>query len=173
MNKVSELSGIFSLSFLSDVQLASFDCGKLSLNAWLAQKARGNEISGGSRTYVLLTTEAEIAGFYTLSNYCIAHEGMGAVIKRNMPNPIPAVLLGRLAVSRQYQGKGIGRILLRHAIEKSCKVAEITGAVLLITEPIDAAAMCFYTRCGFESIGAQLPFLAVNLHKIKRNSSNG
>ena len=71
MNKVSELSGIFSLSFLSDVQLASFDCGKLSLNAWLAQKARGNKISGGSRTYVLLTTEAEIAGFYTLSNYCI------------------------------------------------------------------------------------------------------
>ena len=105
MSNELELAGIYSLDKISDEQLIQFDCGKLSLNEWLKQKARSNEVSGGSRTYVLLTLTGKVAGFYCLSNFCLAHDGIRAMIRRNMPNPIPAILLGRLAISKDYQGR--------------------------------------------------------------------
>ena len=164
MSETLRFAGIYPLSVVTDKQLSGFDCGKISLNSWLEQRARSNEVAGGSRTYVLLTLDGEVAGFYTLSNYCIDHEGMRAILRRNMPDPIPAVLLGRLAISQKYHHNGIGRALLRHAIENACKVAEITGAALFITEPIDSGAAAFYQHCGFSPVGKTLPFLAIKLH---------
>lgn len=164
MSDTLRFAGIYPLSTVSDKQLSDFDCGKGSLNSWLEQRARSNEVAGGSRTYILLTMDGEVAGFYTLSNYCIGHEGMRATLRRNMPDPIPAVLLGRLAISQKYHGNGIGRSLLRHAIENACKVAKITGAALFITEPIDSSASDFYKHCGFSQVGRDLPFLAIKLH---------
>lgn len=108
MNKELRLDGIYPLSAISDEQLSEFDCGKLSLNTWFEQKSRSNEASGGSRTYVLLTLDGKVAGFYCISNYCLAHEGARAAIRRNMPDPIPAVLLGRLAISKKKSGAWIG-----------------------------------------------------------------
>ena len=167
MSTEPQLDNIYPLSAVSDKQLSDFDCGKLSLNAWLEERARGNEAGGGSRTYVLLTRDRKIAGYYCISNYCLAHEGTRAVIRRNMPNPIPAVLLGRLAVSKDYQGLGIGRALLHHAIENALKVSKITGAALFITEPIDEEALAFYRHCGFSSMSSHLPFLGIKLHKLE------
>lgn len=165
MSNELELAGIYSLDKISDEQLIQFDCGKLSLNEWLKQKARSNEVSGGSHTYVLLTLTGKVAGFYCLSNFCLAHDGIRAMIRRNMPNPIPAILLGRLAISKDYQGRGIGRALLRHAIEKARRVSEITGAALLITEPLNENASSFYLHVGFAPVGKNLPFLAIKLHR--------
>lgn len=170
MNKELRLDGIYPLSAISDEQLSEFDCGKLSLNTWFEQKSRSNEASGGSRTYVLLTLDGKVAGFYCISNYCLAHEGARAAIRRNMPDPIPAVLLGRLAISKKFQGLGLGRALLRHAIENALKVAEITGAALFITEPIDEDAYAFYQHSGFSPIGKDLPFLAIKLHQLQNMS---
>ena len=159
-----DLDGIYPLSAASDEQLRGFDCGKLSLNAWLEQKARHNEANGGSRTFILLARDGSIAGYYSLVNHCLAHEGTRAVLRRNMPDPIPAILLGRLAVSKNFQGLGIGRSLLRHAIEIARRVAEISAAALLLTEPIDEAAFRFYLACGFSRVGNSLPFLGIRLH---------
>ena len=159
------LDGIYPLSVVTNEQLRSFDCGKISLNAWLELRARSNEAIGGSRTYVLLAENGSAAGFYCLANYCLAHEGTRAVIRRNMPDPIPAILLGRLAVAQDYQGQGIGRALLRHALENARKAAEITAAALFLTEPIDEAAEAFYLKCGFSRMGSSLPFLGIRLHQ--------
>lgn len=166
MGAINRFKGIVPLSQVNDEALNQFDCGKLALNLWLSQRARSNEASGGSRTYVLLSTEGRVAGFYCISNYSIAHTGIRAVIRRNMPNPIPAVLLGRLAVSRNFQGQGIGRALLRHAIENSIKVSKITGSVLLVTEAIDEEAENFYLHAGFSRIDNDLPYLAIKLHDV-------
>lgn len=167
MSEKARFDGIYRLSAISDDQLSKFDCGKLALNSWFEQKARSNEVRGGSRTYVLLSADGEVAGFYCISNYCLVHEGTKAAIRRNMPNPIPAVLLGRLAVAKKYQGLGIGRALLRHALENFLKVAEITGAALFITEPIDEDASAFYLHCGFQEVGKDLPFFAIKLSQVK------
>ena len=89
---------------------------------------------------------------------------MRATLQRNMPDPIPTISLGRLAISQKYHRNGIGRALMRHAIENTCKVTEITGAALFITEPIDSGATAFYQHCGFSPVGKTLPFLAIKLH---------
>lgn len=162
--EVPGLDGIYPLSAASDEQLRSFDCGKLSLNTWLEQRARNNEVSGGSRTFILLAKDGSVAGYYSLANHCLAHEGTRAVLRRNMPDPIPAILLGRLAVSKNFQGLGIGRALLRHAIENARRASEITAAALFLTEPIDEAASRFYLACGFARVGNSLPFLGIRLH---------
>lgn len=164
MSGLGSVQGIFPLSSISDEQLDNFDCGKLSLNIWLSSRARANEANGGSRTYVLLSSTGEIVGFYCLSNHCLSHRGIRAVLRRNMPDPIPAILLGRLAVSVKYQGKGIGTVLLRHSIETSQKVSQITGASLLVVHPLDDLATQFYLRAGFERMGKELPFLAIKLY---------
>lgn len=161
---MTNLEGICPLSATGEEQLRGFDCGKLSLNAWLQEKARNNEANGGCRTFILLARDGSVAGYYSLANHCLAHEGARAVLRRNMPDPIPAVLLGRLAVSKNLQGLGIGRSLLRHAIENARRASEITAAALLLTEPIDEAACRFYLACGFARVGNSLPFLGMRLH---------
>lgn len=155
------LKGIFPLWQITNTQLEQFDCGKEVLNFWLKKKAKANDLNGGSRTFILLSRCDVVVGFYCLSNYSIEHNGVRAALRRNMPNPIPAVLLGRLAVSAKFQRQGIGRLLLRSAVENFQKVSLLTGAALLLTEPIDEAAKNFYLRFGFTSIGKNQPFLAL------------
>lgn len=162
--EVPGLDGIYPLSVASDEQLRGFDCGKLSLNIWLEQRARNNELSGGSRTFILVAKDGSVAGYYSLANHCLAHEGTRAVLRRDMPDPIPAILLGRLAVSKNCQGLGIGRSLLRHAIENTRRASEITAAAIFLTEPIDEVASRFYPACGFARVGNSLPFLGIRLH---------
>lgn len=157
------LDGIFPLSVISDEQLEKFDCGNLSLNDWLLYHARGNEANGGSRTFVLISVKGEIAGFYSLANDRLEHKGIRAVLKRNMPDHIPVILLGRLAVAKDYQGHGIGRALVRHAIETACKASVFSGAALLLTEPINESAASFYLHVGFEKVGKESPFLAIRI----------
>ena len=162
--EVPGLDGIYPLSVASDEQLRGFDCGKLSLYIWLEQRARNNELSGGSRTFILVAKDGSVAGYYSLANHCLAHEGTRAVLRRDMPDPIPAILLGRLAVSKNCQGLGIGRSLLHHAIENTRRASEITAAAIFLTEPIDEVASRFYPACGFARVGKSLPFLGIRLH---------
>ena len=82
--------------------LGEFDCGIDELNRWLTEKALGNQFRGVSRTYVTLSVQGDVAGFYSLSNFALSHQYLSARYKRNMPNPIPCCLLGRLAVAQKY-----------------------------------------------------------------------
>ena len=138
---------------LQRISFENFDCGVISLNMWLRERSRANDSLRASRTYVVVTANlSQVAGFYCISNHALMHIETNAALRRNMPNPIPVILLGRLAVDKRYQNCGLGSALLRHALERTRQVAEIVGCRGMVTEPINEAARRFYAHHGFISI---------------------
>jgi GNAT superfamily N-acetyltransferase len=129
-------------------QIESFDSGNSQLNDWLKRRALKNELEGASRTYVLCAGEVVVA-YYCLSNGAVAQTAATGRVRRNMPDPIPVMMIGRLAVDSQWQGKGIGRALLRDAILRTLQAAEIAGIRAILVHAISEDAKQFYEKCGF------------------------
>src|SRR4030067_798396 len=96
----------------ADHALADFDCGEPSLNEWLKKRALKNHSGGASRCFVVCNGKTVI-GYYYLSAGAISHEAAPKAVRRNMPNPLPVLLLGRLAIDRHHHNQGIGQALVR------------------------------------------------------------
>lgn len=126
----------------------SFDSGNSQLDDWLKRRALKNELEGASRTYVLCAGKVVVA-YYCLANGAVAQTVATGRVRRNMPDPIPVMVIGRLAVDRHWQGKGIGRALLRDAILRTLQAAEIAGIRAILVHAISADAKQFYEKCGF------------------------
>jgi GNAT superfamily N-acetyltransferase len=132
--------------------LTGFESGESSLDDWLRRRALRNEASGGSRTYVVCTDPGnQVVGYYCLSAGAVAHVDAPGRVRRNMPDPIPVMVLGRLAVDRSFQGRGLGRLLLRDAILRTLQAASIAGIRAILVHAISAEARQFYERCGFSA----------------------
>jgi GNAT superfamily N-acetyltransferase len=129
-------------------RIESFDSGNSQLNDWLKRRALKNELEGASRTYVLCAGEVVVA-YYCLSNGAVAQTAATGRVRRNMPDPIPVMVIGRLVVDCQWQGKGIGRALLRDAILRTLQAAEIAGIRAILVHAISEEAKQFYEKCGF------------------------
>ncbi len=136
------------ISLSRDHRTTGFDCLVESLNEWLIRRALKNDCSGGSRTYVVCDGN-KVVGYYAIAAGSIAHREAPGRIKKNMPDPIPAVILGRLAVDHRYQGVGIGQGLLRDALARAINVSEQIGARVLIVHALNKKAEAFYLRHGF------------------------
>ena len=108
-----------------------------------------NQVSGASRCFVTCR-DARVVGYYTLSAAALAVSAAPGRIRRNMPDPIPMILLGRLAVDRGEQGRGLGSDLVRDAVQRAAVAAEIVAARGLIVQALDDAARGFYLARGFE-----------------------
>lgn len=132
----------------SSHQVDGFDSGNGQLNDWLKRRALANEREGASRTYVLCAGERVIA-YYCLANGAVAQASASGRIRRNMPDPIPVMVIGRLAVDCDWQGKGIGRALLRDAILRTLQAAEIAGIRAILVHAVSEEAKQFYERYGF------------------------
>jgi len=132
----------------SDHDVSQFDSGEPTLNDWLRRRALQNEASGASRTYVVCI-ERRVFGYYALSTGAIAHSDVPGRIKRNMPDPVPVVILGRLAVDRSLHGQGVGTGLLRDAVLRTLQAAEIAGVRAILVHTISDAAKRFYEKYGF------------------------
>jgi GNAT superfamily N-acetyltransferase len=128
--------------------LSGFDSGEPTLDDWLRRRALQNEESGASRTYVL-RAGGRVAGYYTLAVGAIAHSQAPGRIRRNMPDPVPAMVLGRLAVDKAFHGSGIGTGLLRDAVLRTVQAADIAGIRVILVHAISTAAKRFYERYGF------------------------
>ena len=126
-----------------------FDCGVPALDAWLKRRAWQNETSGASRTYVVRAHEQRVVGYYALATGAVSLRDAGARTRRNMPDPIPAMILGRLAIDHAYQGRGLGRGLLRDAVLRTIQAASIVGIRAILVYAISEDAAQFYGRCGF------------------------
>jgi predicted N-acetyltransferase YhbS len=127
-----------------------FDCGDEALNWWLDAKARRNQIEGASRTWVVTDGQRRVVGFYASSTAVLLRAEATKRASRNQPEPLPALLLGRLAVDLKHQGAGLGAALLKHFILKSLEVAELTGVRILLVHAKNRAAADFDARFGFE-----------------------
>jgi GNAT superfamily N-acetyltransferase len=132
----------------ADHDLEIFDPGVLPLDHWLKKRARANETEGASRTYVVCIGR-RVIGYYALAVGSLIHGQATGAVRRNMPDPVPVALLGRLAVDRAWQGKGLGRDLMRDAILRVLGAADIIGLRAILVHTISDEAVRFYERCGF------------------------
>jgi GNAT superfamily N-acetyltransferase len=128
--------------------LSEFNCGEPSLDDWLRRRALQNEESGASRTYVVCAGE-HVAGYYALAVGAVAHAEAPGRIRRNMPDPVPVMIIGRLAVHKDHQGRQIGPSLLRDAVLRTLQAAEIAGVRAILVHAISERARKFYEGCGF------------------------
>jgi GNAT superfamily N-acetyltransferase len=134
------------LSAAHDV--SQFESGEPALDDWLRRRALANEVSGASRTYVV-RIESRVVGYYTLCAGAIAHTHAPGRIRRNMPDPVPVMILGRLAVDQACHGHGIGSGLLRDAVLRTLQAAEVAGIRAILVHSISDAAKRFYEKHGF------------------------
>ena len=129
--------------------LASFDCGKPTLNAWLRTRALANQRNGF--TVVVVVHDAlRVVGYYGLSPTAVEPSVLPRRIRTGQPpNPIPCLLLGQLAMDQAYAGRGIGTALVGHALERAVLGARLTGGRALLVRAIDEDAIGFWMRRGF------------------------
>ena len=129
-----------------------FDCGEPSLNDWLRRKALANQVSGASRTFVITgtgTSVRRVLGYYALATGAVSHAETPGSIRRNMPDPIPVMVLGRLAIDRSCHEQGLGLALLKDAILRTINVAENVGIRALLVHALHDKAREFFLHHGF------------------------
>jgi GNAT superfamily N-acetyltransferase len=140
--------------------VASFSCGNSVLDAWLRLRALRNQTTGDSRSFVQ-AENGRVVGFYALSTASAARVGLPGALRRNAPDPVPLLLLGQLAVDRDWQGRGLGAALLRDAAQRAAGALLHVGFRALSTHPIDDRAASFYRRYGWVPIPDARPPLMV------------
>ena len=128
--------------------VSAFDCGEPVLNDWLCRRAFQNQQSGASSTYVILEG-MRVVGYYSLAAGSVAREAAPGRIRRNVPDPVPVVVLGRLAVDQGFDGQGLGRALLRDAVLRTLQAADIIGVRAILVHALSEQAKRFYEQCGF------------------------
>jgi len=130
----------------------NFSCGTPALDSYIRQQARQDIKRRISRVFVARSHEhpLTILGYYTLSSLSIALDALPGEIARKLPrHPIPAVLLGRLAVDENARGTGIGKMLLMDAITRTLTVSSEIAIYAMVVDAIDAKAQTFYQQYGF------------------------
>lgn len=131
--------------------LSGFDCGEPELDDWLkkhAQAARFNRTA----TVLVVCRGHKVVGYYALCNGAVAHTATSAKVRKNMPNPIPAIILARLAVDKTEQGAGLGASLLRDAFRRTLVAAKLSAANLVIVQPLHSKAAVYYAKHGFRPL---------------------
>ena len=140
--------------------IAQFSSGVPTLDAWLRGKARLNEARGGARTYVACDGD-RVAGFYSLAASSVERRRMSSRVGRNMPDPVPVILLGQLAVDEDYRGRRLGSDLLIDAAGRALAAAGVVGARAVVVQAIDDRARDFYERFGFRPFSDREPLMLV------------
>jgi GNAT superfamily N-acetyltransferase len=126
----------------------SFACGVPVLDEWLKRRALKNESSGASRTFVVCSDD-QVIGYYALATGSVGHSNTPGKVRRNMPDPIPVIVLGRLAIDERWQHAGLGRGLLRDAILRTLSVSQQAGVKALLVHTLSEDVKQFYLRNGF------------------------
>ena len=127
-----------------------FDCGDSSLNQWLEQRALANQRSGATRTFVVCDGDGVVKAYVALASGAVAVSASPGRFRRNMPDPIPVVVLARLAVCRSAQSKGLARAVLADAFERILQASEQIGVRGILVHAASAAARNFYLHMGFD-----------------------
>jgi GNAT superfamily N-acetyltransferase len=149
-------------------QLDSFSCGVPSLDDWLKRRARANQVSGASRTFVACDG-GRVAGYYALASGAIGTAGASGRFRRNMPEPIPVAVLARLAVDQSRQNQGVGRALFQDSALRVLNAAESLGIRGMVVHAISEEACAFYLKLGFDISPLDPMTLMVTLADLRLN----
>ena len=147
-------------------QVEAFTSGEASLDDWIRRRARANQASGASRTYVVCE-QARVIGYYALASGALTVESAPGRFRRNMPDPIPVAVLARLAVDRAYQGRGVGRALFRDGARRIVHAADAIGIRGIVVHAISEEARKFYLALGFDPCPREPMLLVVTLSDVR------
>lgn len=147
-------------------QTDQFSCGVASLDAWLKRRALKNQIQGASRTYVACQGDRVLAYYAIASGAVTCNEATGR-LRRNMPDPIPVVVLGRLGVDSSLHGQGLGRSLVRDAALRILQAADVIGIRGMTVQALSDDARVFYEHMGFEPSPLDPDLLMITLADLK------
>lgn len=134
----------------ADHALSTFECGEPSLDDWLRRRALINQLNGASRTFVVMDDTPQVVGYYALAAGAVSHGNATGSIRRNMPDPIPVLVLGRLAVAQRVKGQRLGAALLQDAVLRAMAVSENAGVRALLVHALTDDAKAFYEHYGFQ-----------------------
>jgi GNAT superfamily N-acetyltransferase len=129
-----------------DHDLSDFDCGEPALNEWLQRRALNNE-SRFSRTYVVCAGK-RVVGYFCISAGAVERSAAPGRVRRNAPDTIPVAVIGRLAVSRDHAGKGLGADLLSDALRRIAVASQSIGVGAVLVHAKDEPAKRFYMKCA-------------------------
>jgi GNAT superfamily N-acetyltransferase len=146
-------------------RLEGFRCTEATLESWLRQRAWRNQQEGASRCYVMCAGE-DVAGYYALAAGAVSHAQATGRVRRNMPDPIPVVVLGRLAVHADWAGQGIGAGMLKDAVLRSLRLSREMGIRALLCHAINEDAKRFYLHHGFIELPIEPLTVMLNLAKM-------
>ncbi len=148
-------------------RLTEFGCGETSLDEWLRRRAWVNQQSGASRTFVVADQTAQVFGYYAMAAGAVSHRDATGGVRRNMPDPIPVMVLARLAVDTRAQGIKLGAALLQDAVNRAVAVSHNAGVRALLVHALDERARQFYEHYGFQESPQHPMTLMLRLNTLK------
>ncbi len=148
-------------------RLDDFACGEAALDEWLKRRALTNQINGASRTFVVTDQNHKVCGYYAMAAGAVSHPLATSAIRRNMPDPVPVLVLARLAVSSHAQGLKLGGALLQDAVNRAVSVASNAGVRALLVHALHDQAKMFYEHYGFQVSPAHPLTLMLKLNSVK------
>jgi GNAT superfamily N-acetyltransferase len=151
----------------SEHDVSEFDCGVPELDLWLKRRALQNESSRASRTFVI-AEEKRVVGYYALATGAVSQAVATGRVRRNMPEPIPVMVLARLAIDRGQQRSGLGSALLRDALLRTLAAAEVAGIRAVLLHAISEEAKRFYLHHGFAESPVEPMTMMVTLADIEK-----
>jgi GNAT superfamily N-acetyltransferase len=119
------------------------------LDEWLKRRALANQASGASRTFVVTDEERQVVAYYAVAAGAVAHRDATRSVRQNMPDPVPVMLLARLAVDVRAQGRKLGAALLQDAVQRCAMVSQNMGVRAVLVHALNEHARRFYEHYGF------------------------
>ena len=144
-------------------QVSSFACGEPVLDEWLKRRALANQSSGASRTFVVTGEAQHVMAYYALAAGAVAHQTATRTVRQNMPDPVPVMVLARLAVDVRCQGMKLGAALLKDALQRCILVSQHTGVRAMLVHALNEPAKQFYEHYGFRPSPAHAMTLMLKL----------
>jgi predicted N-acetyltransferase YhbS len=154
----------------SDHQIDAFNSGVPALDQWLKRRGLANEVAGATRTFVTCQ-DSRVVGYYSLAAASVVHSIATSRVRRNMPDPAPAVVLARLAVDKRMQGVGLGADLLQDAALRVLAAADSIGVRALLVHDLSDNAKRFYLRYGFRESPIEPMTLMITVDELKRDAA--
>jgi GNAT superfamily N-acetyltransferase len=147
--------------------LDEFECGEAVLDDWLKRRAMANQVSGASRTFVVVDQDDRVYGYYAMAAGAVSHQMASSLVRRNMPDPVPVMVLARLAVDHRAQGIMLGASLLQDAVNRAVVVSRHAGVRALLVHALHDRAKQFYLHHGFQESPQHRMTLMLRLNTVK------